>query len=114
VGRRIFTWLSDREHLDYYTRRISHDTPFSTVALFQLALPSEVPGYVLGTVGYPFIRYIAVQAVLELPWAIGAVYLGDSFIEGRYGIFMALGAAGLIAIAIAARRFQREMGERRG
>lgn len=78
-----------------YEHRITREAPFGLVALFQLATPSEVPGYLLGMLRYSFLRYIVVVALGELPYAIGTVYLGESFIERRTLPFVILG---LIAV----------------
>jgi hypothetical protein len=65
------------------------DMPVRLVMLFQFALPSEVPGYLLGVVRYSFLRYIAVVAVGELPYAVGTVVLGTSFVQRRVLPFLA-------------------------
>jgi uncharacterized membrane protein YdjX (TVP38/TMEM64 family) len=78
---------------------------FPTVLLFQLALPSEVPGYVLGTLRYPFWRYLAALAIAELPFAIGATYLGWSFLRGSYLLLLAAGAVGIALSALALHHF---------
>jgi uncharacterized membrane protein YdjX (TVP38/TMEM64 family) len=111
VGPGVFTWIVDRQRVEYYTAKISADAGFFTILLFQLALPSEIPGYVLGAVRYRFATYLTVLALTELPFALGAVYLGDSFVHRRYGTFLAVGAAGLLVTALAVRRFQRKMNE---
>lgn len=108
IGRGVARWLVDAKRFDYYASRISHDASFATVLLFQLALPSEVPGYVLGAVRYRFWKYLLVLALSELPFALGAVYLGDSFVNRNYGLFIAIGLAGVLATAIAFRRLHHE------
>jgi hypothetical protein len=42
------------------------------VLLFQVAMPSEVPGYMLGIARYQFLNYILILGMVELPFAIGA------------------------------------------
>lgn len=108
IGRGVARWLVDAKRFDYYASRISHDAKFPTVLLFQLALPSEVPGYVLGAVRYRFWKYLVVLALAELPFALGAVYLGDSFVHRNYLLFIAIGLAGVLATAIAFRRLHHE------
>lgn len=103
LGRRVASWLVARERVEYYSERISSAAGFLTILLFQLALPSEVPGYVLGAVRYRFLIYLAALAVAELPFAIGAVYLSEGFIERDYATLIGIGLAGL-ALSIAAFR----------
>jgi uncharacterized membrane protein YdjX (TVP38/TMEM64 family) len=61
------------------------------VLLFQLALPSEIPGYVLGLVKYNFARYCLSLGLAELPYALLTVYLGASFLERRGGVVLGIG-----------------------
>ena len=67
LGGCIAAWLVSPERLAYYAGRISRNASFPTVLLFQIALPSEIPGYTLGTVRYPFPRYLAALAIAEAP-----------------------------------------------
>ncbi len=66
---------------------------FRHVLLFQLAVPSEIPGYVLGLAGCRLRTYAAAIALGELPFAIGAVYLGESFLQRNYLLLLAIGVA---------------------
>jgi uncharacterized membrane protein YdjX (TVP38/TMEM64 family) len=76
---------------------------FRRVLLFQLAVPSEIPGYVLGLSGCRLRTFIAATALGELPFAIGAVYLGESFLQRNYFLLLAIGMAG-VALSWAAFR----------
>ena len=95
LGRPI-AGLVAPDKLARYEHKITRETPFGLVVLFQMATPSEVPGYLLGMLRYSFLRYIVVVALGELPYAIGTVYLGESFIERRTLPFVILG---LLAVA---------------
>jgi uncharacterized membrane protein YdjX (TVP38/TMEM64 family) len=109
LGRGVFSWLVEREKFDYYAGRISRNAHFTTVLLFQLALPSEIPGYVLGAAGYRFRSFLGILALAELPFALGAVYLGDTFVHRQYLMFTAVALGGVLVTALAVRRLQREM-----
>jgi uncharacterized membrane protein YdjX (TVP38/TMEM64 family) len=61
------------------------------VLLFQMAMPSEILGYVLGILRYRFVNYVAVLAITEIPYALAVVYLGSSFLEGRSVTFVLIG-----------------------
>ncbi|MGZ8851966.1 MAG: VTT domain-containing protein, partial [Thermoanaerobaculia bacterium] len=86
-----------------YERRASRLVTFGHVLLFQLAVPSEIPGYVLGLTGCRFRTFVAAVALGELPYAIGAVYLGESFLQRNYVLLFTIGIAG-IALSWAAFR----------
>jgi uncharacterized membrane protein YdjX (TVP38/TMEM64 family) len=91
-GRRVVRWLTADEALRRLESRIPDSAPLSLITLVQLALPSEIPGYVLGLVRYPFSRYVVALALAELPYTVATVYLGASFVEGRVGFILIIGA----------------------
>jgi uncharacterized membrane protein YdjX (TVP38/TMEM64 family) len=92
LGRPVVERLAPKGVIAQYVHKASRETPFGLVVLFQMAMPSEVPGYLLGLVRYSFFRYFAVLAVSELPYAIGTVVLGESFVKQRVLPFVVLGA----------------------
>jgi len=100
LGRRVVTALTSGEALAYGDR-ISARAPFGLILLFQLGLPSEIPGYVLGVLRYPFLTYLTSLALAELPYGVATVYLADSFIERRGVLLIGIGLAvvGLSALA---------------
>lgn len=100
LGRPVVHWLTDRT-LDRIERHLGPDTPFRLIVLLQLGLPSEIPGYVLGLVRYPFGRYMAALALAELPYALATVYLGAGFVSARVGVVLSVGFA-LVALSIGA------------
>ena len=109
LGRKVASRFISPERLDYYAGRLGARTGFATVLLFQLAVPSEVPGYVLGTVGYPFRWYLLALALGELPFAIGAVGLGDSVLQGDRRTLITLGLIGAAFSIVAMVRLRRRM-----
>ena len=108
LGRPMVNRLA-RDKLARYEQKIGREAPFGLVVLFQLALPSEVPGYVLGLVRYSFLRYIIVVALGELPYAIGTVILGDSFLNRRVLPFIGLAALAAIFSTWAYSRLHRRL-----
>jgi len=96
LGRPVIGWLAARESLQRLESRLPGDAPLWMIVLLQLALPSEIPGYLLGLLRYPLTRYVIAVALAELPYAVATVYLGASFIDGRSGVL--LGAGILIAL----------------
>lgn len=109
VGRPVVDRIA-RDKLARYEQKIGRETPLGLVVLFQLALPSEVPGYFLGLVRYRFYRYILVVAIGELPYAIGTVLLGDSILKRQVLPFIALTAVAMIFSAWAYARLHRRIG----
>lgn len=107
LGRRVVHWLTAEEGLRRLESAVNSQTPLSLVLLLQLALPSEIPGYLLGLVRYPLARYLIALAVAELPYALATVVLGASFLERRSGLLLAVGLA-LVAGSLFA--FQRLRG----
>lgn len=95
-GRPVVRWLTAGEALRRLESRIPDNAPLWLITLLQLALPSEIPGYVLGLVRYPFFRYVLALGLAELPYTLATVYLGASFVEGRAGLILITGT--LIAL----------------
>lgn len=85
--------------LDRWERAVRDRSHVTHLLLFQVAMPSEILGYVLGLLRYSFPTYIAVLSVTEIPYALAVVYLGESFLAGDAWRFVLVGAA---AIAVSA------------
>lgn len=111
LGERVARWLINPRRARYYQERISHEASFPMVLLFQVAVPSEIPGYVLGTARYSFLRYFAALALAELPYAVGAVFLGAGFLRRQYWLLIVLGVAGVALMAWAVWRLQRALAQ---
>ena len=93
IGRPIVRRLTTNPALSRLEHQLKRDTPFWLVLLLQLALPSEIPGYVLGLAGYPFMRYVLALGLAELPYTFATVYLGTSFLEQRGDLILVIGIA---------------------
>ena len=95
-GRPVVRRFVSGDVLGRYEKRISQHSSFGLVLLFQLAVPSEIPGYVLGLARYGLRRYLAVLAIAELPYAVGTVYLGSSLLAQRSLVLLVLGVLGIL------------------
>lgn len=93
IGRPVVRSLTAGTALHRLESHIPADAPLWLILLLQLALPSEIPGYVLGLVRYPVARYLAALALAELPYTIATVYLGASFVAGRSMVILGVGLA---------------------
>jgi uncharacterized membrane protein YdjX (TVP38/TMEM64 family) len=80
---------------------------FLTATLLQLALPSDVSGYFFGLLGYQAHVYLGALLFAELPYALGAVYLGSAFIQRQYWLLLAAAAIAVAAFAWSRRRRRR-------
>jgi uncharacterized membrane protein YdjX (TVP38/TMEM64 family) len=90
-GRRVLTRCGAGTLLDRFEHWVRPDAPFGLVLILQLALPSEIPGYLLGLVRYSPRKYFCALALAELPYALATVYLGQGLIERRSGLILAVG-----------------------
>ena len=78
----------------FYLQRVPGEVTFALVLLLQLALPSEIPGYLCGYIGVRFRTYFAALALAELPYAVGAVLLGEGVVNRQIGWLVAFGLIG--------------------
>jgi uncharacterized membrane protein YdjX (TVP38/TMEM64 family) len=108
-GRRLAKWFVSSRRVARYEKKLSARASFPLVLLFQLAVPSEIPGYVLGALRYHFGRYLAARAIAEVPFAVGAVYLGDSFVRQEYILLVAIAVAGVVLSALALHQLHQRM-----
>lgn len=109
LGRPVIGRLLPAAPLARYEDKVSRHTPFHLVLLLQLALPSEVPGYLLGLARYPFWRYLGALLIAELPYAAGTVYLGASFLERHVLLLVVLGGLGALWMVVVLRILQRRL-----
>jgi uncharacterized membrane protein YdjX (TVP38/TMEM64 family) len=94
-------WLVTEKKLRKFQEYASRTLTLPRVLLLQLAVPSEIPGYVLGSLRFSPSTYLAAVAIVELPFALGTVYLGDRFLERDYIVLACVALAG-IAVTFAA------------
>lgn len=113
LGRRVAGMIVDEQKLKGWEQELGSRARFPHILLFQAAVPSEIPGYVLGILHYSFPVYLAALSITELPYAIATVYLGESFLEGETTVFILLGF-GVIVLGMFLFRWIRNMLRRRG
>jgi uncharacterized membrane protein YdjX (TVP38/TMEM64 family) len=101
LGRAVVKWLTAEALLQRLEGSMGPATPFGLVLLFQLALPSEIPGYLLGLVRYSFPKYLFALALVELLYSVAVVHLGAGFVAGRAGMVLATGAV-IVAFSVVA------------
>lgn len=107
LGRPILKRLTSVEQIEVYERRIGARAGFPLVLLFQLAMPSEIPGYVLGLLRYPLALYLVILAFAELPYAIGVTFLGGALMNGQMIRFALVAFAGIVLLGYAFRHLHK-------
>ena len=96
--------------LDFYLQRVPGEVTFALVLLLYLALPSEVPGYLCGYLGVRFRSYFVALALAELPYAVGAVLLGEGVVNRHISWLVAFGLIGAAFSLYALRVLHRRLG----
>lgn len=96
-GRTVATKLVGDSRFANFNNYIDRHAKFIHILLFQAALPSEVPGYLLGALRYQFSYYLMALAIAELPYAIGTVFLGANFLQRNSVGMLLLGTVAILA-----------------
>jgi uncharacterized membrane protein YdjX (TVP38/TMEM64 family) len=111
LGRPLVRSLAGADKLEFYQAKLGRSTPFGVVLLFHLALQSEVPALVLGTLGYRFRLFVLALGLAELPYAVGTIYLGSFLLERRTLPLVLGGVVAVVAAVWAVRAFNRALRE---
>jgi uncharacterized membrane protein YdjX (TVP38/TMEM64 family) len=109
-GESVAPRLLGQRRLDYFRALLTRHTTYLHIVLFQAAVPSEIPGYVLGVLRYPFRRYVSALALTEIPYALGTVYMGATFLERRSAVLVTLGVAAMLVSVVVYQLYRRRMG----
>lgn len=111
-GRPLVRSLASRRLSEFYLERLPAQVDLPIVLLVQLALPSELPGYLCGVLRVRFATYVAALALVEAPFAVGAVLLGESLLQREGGWLVALvllaAAASFLAASLLHRRLRQQ------
>ena len=101
LGRPALHWFVAEKRLREFERYADRALSLPRMLLLQIAIPSEIPGYVLGCLKYSPATYLWALAIVELPFAGGAVYLGDRFLQRDYIVLACVALAGLAVTFVA-------------
>lgn len=101
LGRPLMVSLGSKKVAAFYSQRLTSRVGVPVVFLLQLALPSEIPGYLCGLLRVRFRVYVTALALAELPYAIGTVWVGESILQREGGWLIALGVVAAVASAYA-------------
>ena len=114
LGRPVVRALTSVPVLERYTDRFSRTAPFGLVLLFQAAMPSEIPGYLLGLVRYDFWKYLLALTLTEIPYSAATIYLGAGFVERRIWLLVGVGAVMAVFSGTALHLLHRRLSAHRG
>jgi uncharacterized membrane protein YdjX (TVP38/TMEM64 family) len=104
LGRPVVRRLLSPAAVSRYEAAVPAGGSLFTATMVQLALPSDVSGYFFGLLGYQARVYVGALAIAELPYALGAVYIGSAFIERQYWMLIVAAAVAFAAFAWARHR----------
>ena len=107
LGRPVAAKLIGETRLSRFEKQLGRHARFIHILMFQAALPSEVPGYVLGTLRYRFSLFLLALAIVELPYALGTVYLGTRFLERDIVLLILIGFGGVMVATFSYHFFRR-------
>lgn len=115
IGKVARPWLNRigyRDKLEKYEQYVSNRMPFWALFLFCLAVPSEIPGYLFGSMRYPFWKFMAAIGIAEALYAIGAVVAGESVLFAETGPLIGILVL-MVATAVGAGLWLRRLKKRR-
>jgi uncharacterized membrane protein YdjX (TVP38/TMEM64 family) len=106
---RLMKWVFPAKKIEKYSAVINDKSSFLLIELFFLAMPAEVPGYVLGAGKYTYWKFILAAAMAYLPFEILVIYAGEAFLRKNVlvlGVFMTVFA---ILFCVALFTFQKKI-----
>ena len=81
AGRELITFFISEEQIKRFETQLNTNVRFIHILSIQALLPSEVPGYVLGALRFRLDYYFYALAIVEIPYAIATILLGESFLQ---------------------------------
>ena len=96
LGRPAVELLVRPETLERYEGWTKSGKTLVPMLMVQLAIPSDLASYLFGLVRCRFLIFAAALALAEVPYALGAVYLGASFLDRRILPLAVLGIVGIL------------------
>ena len=111
LGRPVIRTLLTADVMERYERRFTSHMSLGMVLLVQLALPSEIPGYLLGAARFSFARYLLALGVAELPYALATVYIGLGVVARELPMLIGVAVAMLVLGGFALGRLHHHLTE---
>ena len=110
LGRPLLNTIGSAKVAAFYQQRLSANIGLPLVLLLQLALPSEIPGYLCGLLRVRLRTYVIALALAELPYAVGTVWVGESILRREGGWLIGLGVLAAVASTYALHLLHRKLG----
>lgn len=112
LARPLLIHTGYEDKLEKYQQYVSQRMKFWAVLLVCVAIPSEIPGYLFGSMRYPFPKFLLAIAIAESGYALGVVIAGESLLVDKPLPFLvAIGL--LVVVAVAAGLLLRGVKKRR-
>lgn len=110
-ARPLMAKLGVEKELAQFAHFVTKRTKLWLIALFCLAAPTEVAGYLLGSIRYPFAKFVLAMGISEAVFAVGVIVAGESLLDANPLVLLSAGLA-LIAVAVGAGLVFRKMRKR--
>lgn len=81
LARPALTFFVAEEKLSHYEHIISKEAKFWVILLFCLAVPSEIPGFILGAMRYDFAKFISAVLIAETVYALGSILIAQNILD---------------------------------
>lgn len=81
LARPTMTLFVAEEKLSRYEHIISKEAKFWVILLFCLAVPSEIPGFILGAMRYDFAKFISAVLIAETVYALGSILIAQNILD---------------------------------
>ena len=111
AGRPLVRDLRVTRQIDEWRAKLPPRGGFLVSVLVQLALPSEIPGYLFGMIRLPFAAYFGALALVQAPYALALAWAGDRVLQREPVALLAIGAVVLVvgggALVLLGRRIDR-------
>jgi uncharacterized membrane protein YdjX (TVP38/TMEM64 family) len=101
AGRPLVRNLRVTRRIDEWREKLPPRGGFMISTLVQLALPSEIPGYLFGMIRLPFAAYFGALALVQAPYALALAWAGDRVLERQPIVLLAIGASVVVVAAVA-------------
>lgn len=85
------------DKIDYYREKIPPRAQFRLILFFVIAMPAEIPNYVLGIIRYDFAKYFIATIFSEAIYTFLAVRTGQALVQQNF-IFFATTVVLLVCI----------------
>lgn len=82
LGQPVIRYFVSKEKFEELISGVKEHTSFLTALFIRITLPAEL-GYVFGIVRYPFLSYLIITSISELPIAMISSYASEAVLSGN-------------------------------